>query len=143
VTAPDPARYLIFEFRAWVVAIIDAGVGPRMSDSTLQEIAANLDGRTTADGFLVLTARNPLELLGPDSGAVPELTVGTDVGTEVGNGVELRLQPCSAPIRDVSGSADHRLVTLCQPEWGLDVAIYGTESFVQGLDGRLAVRRLP
>jgi hypothetical protein len=114
-----PAHYLVFEFGPWTIGVVDGGAAP-------ETWASNLEGRTTADGFLVLTATAPLELLGADSGAPPSLS-WSDAG---GNGLTVRRQACTTAIDDASGTGDEQLRTLCRPSWGATVEVHGEAAYV-------------
>jgi hypothetical protein len=134
--AGGPARYLTFEFGSWVVGVWDGAGGSTMSDADLQAWADNLDGRTTPDGFLVLTAKAPLELLGPGSGAAPSLTWG-DEGSD---GLTVRLEPCVAGVDESAGTGGERVRTLCQPGWRSHVEIRGSAAFVDAASTTVDVR---
>lgn len=138
VTGNDgPSRYLVFDFGAWVVGVWDGAGGATMTDAQLQTWADSLDGRITADGFLVLTARAPLELLGAGTGAAPALRWGDDAG----RGLGLRLGPCASAVDDLSGSGDDWLATLCRPAWGAHVEVQGPRDFVDSVTGGVTVTR--
>lgn len=137
VTGHGPSRYLVFDFGAWVVGVWDGAGGATMSDDQLQMWADNLDGRTTPDGFLVLTTTKPLELYRPGSGAPPTL----NWGTEDGSGLTLQRAPCATAVKDVTGTDTERRATLCQPAWGTHIVIHGPPSFVNALINDLTAQR--
>jgi hypothetical protein len=124
-------RYLVFDFGAWVV-----GVRGEMSDAQLRTFARSLHG-SLVDGFLVLRPAAPLRFLGPEDGATPPMTqVGDD---RARRGIAVWRAGCSRVLWDTGEGFPANRASVCRPEWGVSVEVYGARAFVDSVLGSLKV----
>jgi hypothetical protein len=117
----ETVDYLVFDMGAWTVLVYDYQSGPdgRMSDSSRETWARSLSGEISPEGFLSLSAEEPLVLAGP--GASPPVSLGFESPNGI---IGITLFPCSPNeiIEDETQS-----ITWCDQSGKMLVAIHSTD----------------
>ena len=129
----DDVDYLAFQFGNWTVLVFDYRNTLQMSDDHRALWATNFHGEQTAEGFLLLAADLPLELVYAGDYPVPlNITLRGADGE-----VELTPGPCQAGA--IIAAVGETFATWCSENGMMTVSIYGSAEFQQAVKDGLKV----
>jgi hypothetical protein len=130
----DDVDYLAFQFGNWTVLVFDYRNDFRMTEEIRALWATNLTGQTSEDGYLVLSAEAPLQLV--YAGDYPDPANMTMLGAD--GTVKLVPGTCTpGPIDPIDGDAR---ASWCDEGGKMTIEAYGTDLFQHGVDEGLVVR---
>jgi hypothetical protein len=130
----DEVDYLGFEFGNWTVLVFEyRDPALQMSDEHRALWATNFRGQETPEGFLVLSAEHPLQLVYAGDYPVPlNITLRGPEG-------EVELTPGECPAGTIGAPVGDVFATWCTADGMMTVQVYGSPGFQQAVKDGLTV----
>ncbi len=130
----DEVDYLAFQFGNWSVLVYDYRDDLQMSDEHRALWATNFHGEATGEGFLVLSAGHPLQLV--FAGDYPAPLSMTLHGADG----DVKLTPGACEPGVIDGIDGDAFAAWCTVEANMTIQAYGTGNFQQAVAEGLVVR---